>query len=254
MSLPKHAFLSAALLWSGLLGCGGMVEVTNSTDGTAGTGGTGGTAGAGGTGGTAGAGGDICSDDLQAVAYQEPPPLGFESAPSKSMTAVVVSVTATSLQLSLGPDGSLETFTWEGPALTDYFAQGDTVTAGASEGWQYVAANVIAAVHVDYQFVPPDVLPAVPMTKGPALGYASQCHFTEAGGGCGQPPGSVHVLAVTAGSGPGSIEVGFGETAAAGPHTVHNAGSSSLPGYGGDDCAVEALFFTGITVVGPVGK
>lgn len=258
MRLHRLPVFCLALLASSPLACGGSVTSTGS-GGAGADGGSGGTPGSGadgGSGGTAGSGGaqGTCSPDEMAGAYDQPPALGLASPPGSPMSAVVVSVTDTTLEYNLGPDGGTETFTWRGPPLTTVFKQGDTVTVGTGAGWHFVAGEMVAATYSDDQFVPPGALPAVPMTKAPALGYATQCQFPEAGGACEQPPADVHVLAVRAGTDADAIDVPVGETGAFGGFQIHNAQSVALPGYGSNDCVLEALFMSGVTVLGPIGK
>lgn len=221
-----------------------------STTGGGGSGGTGGTGASGGSGGMEG----TCSPEEEAAAYDEPPALGFLSPPGSSMSAVVVTVTESTLEYNLGPGGSVDTFAWRGSSLLDVFSEGDTVIVGTADGWHYVAKDRVAATYTGYQFVPPDALPAVPMSKAPVLGYATQCSFPENGSACGQPPASVNVLAVRAGTGADAVDVPVGATVTVGAFDIHNAQSVALPGYGSDDCVLEALFMSGVTVLGPLGK
>lgn len=236
------------LMTSVAAGCGGTVTETTATGGAGG-------AGTGGSAGTTGTGGEpqgTCSPEEEMAAFNEPPSLGFAAPPSSPLTAVVVSVTDTSLEYNLGPDGGTETFLWAGPPLTTVFAQGDSVTVGAQEGWHFVAGSQIAAARNDFDFVPPDALPAVPMSKAPPLGYTTQCYFPEAGGGCGLPPASIDILALEVVGGTETVPVG--SIVDVGGFQIHNAQSVALPGYGSEDCVVEALFMSGATVLGPVGK
>lgn len=258
MRLSRSALAGLALFALFPLACGGSVASTGEagSGGGGASGGDGGTAGTGASGGSGGAGGvdGACSSDEQAGAYDSPPDLGFKLEPGSPMTAVVVNVTDDLLEYNLGPDGSVDTFLWRGPPLGDVFKQGDTVTVGVADGWHYVAGEMVAATYTEYQFVPPSELPAVPMAKAPPLSYVSQCRFPEGSGACGQSPADVHVLAVRAGSGAEAADVRVGETGAAGAFQIHNAQSTALPGYGTDDCILEALFMSGVTVLGPVGK
>jgi hypothetical protein len=265
----KLSFSCLALLALASLGCGGTVETGSAGGGaagsagsagsagiagTAGTGATGATGGAAGTGGSSGGQG-TCSPEEKGGAYDGPPDLGFKSPPGSPMSAVVVTVTESSLEYNLGPGGPVELFSWRGPPLTDVFKDGDTVTVGVSQGWHFVANEKVAAAYADNaSFVPPDVLPAVPMSKTPPLSYTTQCAFPEGVGDCGQPPADVRVLAVHFESGKGPVDVAVGETVAAGELQVHNAQSVALPGYGSNDCVLEALFMSGVTVLTPVGK
>jgi hypothetical protein len=254
-------FLCLLLLATAPLACGGTVESTTDTGGSGGSGGTGAAGGSGGSGGTGATGGSggaqgTCSSEEEAIGYDEPPPLGFQSStPASPMTAVIESITESSIEYTLGPGGTVDTFAWRGPSLLDVFNDGDTVTVGTSEGWHYVAGgSKIAAAYTGYQFVPPDALPAVPMSKVPVLGYATQCSFPEGGGACDQPAADVRLLAVQVGTGADATLVPVGETWTSGDFQVHNAQSTALPGYGNEDCILEALFMSGVTVIAPIGK
>lgn len=236
--------------------CGGSVEGVSSGS-SSGAGGAGSSSSSSGSGSGGGGGGVMegtCPPDVKAAAYDEPPALGFKSPPGSPLTAVVVSVTDTSLEYNLGPGGPVELFMWRGPSLLDVFKAGDMVAVGTSEGWHYVAGQKVAAARKDYQFVPPEALPAVPMSKAPTLGFASQCSFPEGSGTCGQPPSSVHVLAVRVGAGTDAVDVPVGATTSFGGFEIHNEKSVALPGYGSNDCALEALFMSGVTALGPIGK
>lgn len=244
-----------ALLSLAAPGCGSaVVESTTEGGGSGGTAGTGGAGAAGGSGGSGGMDEGTCSPEEEAGAFDEPPDLGLSAPPGSPMTAVIVTVTESSLEYTLGPDGGTDTFTWRGPSLTDVFKQGDTVSVGSLEGWHFVAGEQVAATYTEYAFVPPGTLPPVPMSKAPPLGYATQCFFPENAGACGQPPSDVSVLFLRAGTGTDTIDVPVGATVEAGGFQLHNAQSVALPGYGSDDCVLEALFMTGVTVLGPIGK
>jgi hypothetical protein len=229
-------------------------STTGDTGGTTAAGGSGGTTAAGGSGGAGGSVEGTCSAEEKAGAYDDPPKLGLAAPPGSPIVAVVVSVNATSLEYAIGPGAPVEVFGWQGPSLLDVFKNGESVTVGTSEGWHYVAGEKVAATYNDYQFVPPPALPAVPMSKAPQLGYVTQCFFPEGSGACGLPPASVDVLAVQVGTGPDAVTVTVGGTATAGEVTVHNVQSVALPGYGSDDCILEALFMTGVTVLAPLAK
>jgi hypothetical protein len=186
--LPRHAataplapFALCIALAAAPLGCGSSVEVSTGSGATGGaiTGATGGaiTGGAGGasTGGTGGAtasgtgamGTSLpeCSKEVEDTVY--PSHLGLSPKPKSPLSAVVVSVAPDSLQFSVGAGMPVQTFAWEGPPLDAVFKQGDSITVGTQQGWDYVAGSQVAAVHEEETASSPAVLPAVPMSKAP---------------------------------------------------------------------------------------
>ncbi len=222
--------------------------------GTGGSGGTAGTAGAGGTAGTAGAGGSAgttseCSAALKAGAQLGGTPVGFGSG-TPSGSAKVAQVSADSLQLST-PSTSFE-FKWVGPDLTGRFTQGEPVVIGRQDGWDYVGGlSSLAAARSDFGFVAPQEIPPIPMLAGPHLAYGTECTFTEASGGCAQPPGTVSLLTVDATTGAGIVSAGQKKTIQFMDWQIHNDGSAQYPGYGSSSCVAEAGFASVVTVLGP---
>ncbi|MBK8254902.1 MAG: hypothetical protein IPK82_19860 [Polyangiaceae bacterium] len=251
----------AILLLAQLSGCGGSVESssTGTSGGGGGQGGSGGTTfgGSGPGGGTVGTGGMVegtCSDAQLAVVGTQMPPLGFSNLPPDNMGATIVSVSPTVIEYTLDGTGESGKFLWEGPDLTGSFQPGDMVAVGTQEGWQYVAFNTIVATRVDYNFIPPSSIPAVPMSKSPPMEYASECTFVDFAAGCGQDPGLGDLLAVSVGAAPDTVLVPGGATTTFGPFDITNVTSVAAPGYASDMCIVEAYFGSALTVRGPVGK
>lgn len=238
--------LGMMMLAALLPACGGDV-----TEGSGGSGGSGGAVGNGGAGGSGGGTGDECTPDLKALASLNAPPLGFASTPSGPGTAVVAAVDPAGLDLTLGAGGSVLRFDWLGPDLTAHFQVGETVSIGIGTGWHYVTgATAGLATIVDFSFVPPATLPELP-GNGPAIGFATQCTWVESGGGCGQPPATAAVLALEATWNGQTTTVPYDGTGEAGPWQIHNAGAVALPGYGSNDCAVEAAYQAAVTSLGP---
>ncbi len=182
---------------------------------TAGSGGAGATAGSGGVGATAGSGGSAgneCSADLKAKATLGGPDVGFGALPGSPNGAVVMNVSPSAIELSLGPGGSPLLFKWAGPDLSGKFKKGEYVGFGEQNGWSYVSGDAWTAVaYRDFGFVAPESIPEIPY-YGPHLSYAPECTFMESSGACGQPPSAVTLLAVEATTGAGVVSIGQGQT------------------------------------------
>lgn len=241
----------------GSAGSGGAA--TGGSGGTAvgGSGGTsvGGTAGTsvGGSGGTSvgGSGGVECDATIQQKASLGGPPVGFEALPGAPGPVLVTEVLPNELKLNPGPGGGTFSFKWAGPDLTKKFAQGQMVSVGSQDGWDYVSGDANTAVaRRDDGFVAPTEIPDMP-NYGPHMGYANQCSFVEATGGCGQPPAAVTVLALEATTGAGVVTIPASATETFMSWEITNVNNIQFPGYGSENCDVEAAFVGIITAVSP---
>ncbi len=257
-------WVSVFALVSFLSACGGK----SSSDGSSGSGGTslggsggtslggsGGTSlgGSGGTslGGSGGVGGDECTAELQKQATLDGPPVGFDALPGTPGPFVVAAVLPNEIQLSVSGDTSTFSFSWVGPDLTGKFTKGETVSIGNQEGWDFVSGSThTAAARRDFGFVAPSQIPDIPL-YGPHLDYAPQCSFLEGGGACGQPPAPVTILALEATTGAGALTIALGDTQSLVDWDITNVNNVQFPGYGGEDCVLEAAFTGIITAVGP---
>ncbi len=217
-----------------------------STGGAGGSAGTAGAAGAGGSGGTT----SECSAALEAGATPDGAEVGFGSSDPGSNAAVAkVSVNALLLKNN---SGVAVQFKWVGPDLTGHFTQGEPVVVGRKDGWDYVGGlSTLAVARSDFGFVAPQEIPPIPMAAGPQLTYGTQCTFTEASGGCGQPPGTVKLLTVDATTGAGIVSAGQNKTIQFMAWQIHNDRSAQYPGYSSNNCVVEAGFASVITALGP---
>lgn len=240
-----------------VVACGGQ-STSDGSGGSSGSGGaTGGSGGAlGGSGGTSvggagGAGGVECSAELQAKATLGGYAVGFEALPGVPGPVMVASALADELVLSPGPGGGTFSFKWFGPDLSKKFANGEMVSVGSQDGWDYVAGDAHTAVaRRDLGFVAPQQIPAMPY-YGPHLGYAAQCSYHEGAGACGQPPASVSVFALEATTGAGALTIAFQDTETFMGWEITNVNNVQFPGYSSDDCVLEAGFSGVITAVGP---
>jgi hypothetical protein len=243
----------ASLLLSVILcACGG--ESTNDTSPASGgsssggssTGGasTGGSStGGSSTGGTS-TGGTGGTDECASIATLDPTEVGFETPPELGQKTVI-GVTPTSLETTAG------TLLWSGPDLTAKFAVGESVMVGLKDGWHYVeGVSNVAATYRDFGFVTELDIPDPP-PAGPSLVYATQCTFEESPGGCGGPPGTGQVYAIEATTGAGPVVIQVGETKSLVGWEITNVGNGQYPGYGSEDCIVEAAFAGSITALGP---
>jgi hypothetical protein len=245
---------TSLLLCSFLCACGG--ESTNDTGANGGggssTGGTssggtstGGTSSGGSSTGGASTGGTGGTDECASLATLNPTPVGFETPPELLGDKTVVSVTATALETSAG------TLRWSGPDLTGKFTVGESVVVGIEDGWHYVeGVSNVAAAYYDFGFVTELDIPDPP-AAGPSLVYASQCTFQESPGACGSAPGTGQVYAVEATTGAGALVIQVGETKSLVGWEITNVGNGQYPGYGNDECHVEAAFAGSITALGP---
>lgn len=251
-----------------MLGCGGSSTSDSSSGGaggsagagasggTAGAGGVGGTGASGGSGGSSGSGGSAgsaneCSAELRQQASLSGPPIGFDGSSTGPGSAVVAAAHADGLELTLGPGGGILKFRWVGPDLSSRFAVGEMVQIGNQQGWDFVAGDAhTAAAWREYGFVAPVEIPDVPY-YGPKLSLAPQCTFLEGGGGCGQPPGTVTVLAVEATTGAAPVLIRHGDSGELVGWSITNVNNVQYPGYSSEDCVVEAGFAGTITALGP---
>jgi len=264
--LARTAWVAA--LAATLTACGGQsVNDGNASGGSGGTTATGGSGGITATGGastggastggastggasTGGASGVECSGDIQQKANLGGPNVGFDALPGTPGPVLVASVLPGALELSPGTDSSTFEFAWVGPDLTKKFKPGEMVSIGSSEGWDYVMGDSYTAVaRRDYGFVAPSQIPDMP-GYGPHLEYIPQCSFLEAAGGCGQPPSNVTVLALGATTGAGVVTIPFSATETFMGWEITNVNNVQFPGYGSNNCDVEAGFAGIITAVG----
>ncbi|MCA9593413.1 MAG: hypothetical protein KC776_08880 [Myxococcales bacterium] len=260
----RHALL-LVFSTSMLMACGGK----SSSDGgggsgaqagsggvgaTGGSGGVGATGGSGATGGMAGAGGSAgneCSAELKQNATLGGPEVGFDSLPGSNESGIIQNVSSSALEISFGTVSTLLVFKWVGPDLSDKFTKGEGVGFGEQNGWSYVAGSAwVAAARRDFGFVAQSI-PDLPYYPAPQLSYGTECTFKEGGGGCGQPGGTISLLSVDASTGAGVVSAGQGQTIDLLGWQIHNANSAQYPGYGSENCVVEAGFASVITAVGP---
>lgn len=227
-------------------GNGGTSSGGTSSGGTSSGGTSSGGASSGGTssGGTSSGGTAGSTSECESLATLNPTQVGFATTPQLGQHTVL-SVAPTSLETSGG------TLAWVGPDLTTKFSVGESVVVATQDGWDYVEGQTnVACAYYDFGFVTELDIPDPPPV-GPSLVYATQCTFEESPGGCGRPPGTGQVYAVEATTGGGPLVIQVGETKSLVGWEITNVGNGQYPGYGSEDCIVEAAFTGAITALGP---
>jgi hypothetical protein len=238
--------MAAALLTA----CGSDISQDGSGSASAsGAGGAGSSSSAGGSGGGAGGSDEACSPELKDAATLNGPDVGFNGDPSGPGTAAVQAIDPDGIDLSLGPGAPLLRFRWIGPDLGAAFTKGEIVKIGVSAGWHLVTGEKArAATITEESFVSPELLPEIP-DGGPAIGFSTQCSFQEASGACGSPPSEVEMLALEAASAGAASSIPHGATASVGAWQIHNAIAVQYPGYGDQDCILEAAYLAVVTAL-----